>query len=55
MDSRSICPIVAFVVHRQIEDYLRLGWMMVANLGEYHGQFSVLMGWCCQCPCTVPE
>jgi hypothetical protein len=52
---RRCCPIAAFVLHREVEDYLRLGWMTVANLGEYHGQFSVLMGWPCSCVCVVPE
>jgi len=52
---RSLCPTVAFVPHREVEGYLRLGWMMIASLGEYHGQFSILMGWRCECPCTIPR
>jgi hypothetical protein len=35
-------------------DYERLGWMWVRDFGAYHGQFSVLCEWRCNCPCIEP-
>lgn len=46
----TLCPVVKYVPHERIEDHLRLGWMWLALLGEW----SVLMGWPCQCPIAEP-
>jgi hypothetical protein len=48
------CPIVKYVPHRQIEDHLRLGWILLADLGFPHRNWSVLMGWPCQCKLAEP-
>jgi hypothetical protein len=45
-----ICPVVRYVDHHRVEDYLRLGWMVLAPLGAW----SVLMGWRCQCRLVEP-
>ena len=45
-----LCPIVKYVVFAAIEDHLRLGWMALAPLGEW----SILMGWPCQCKPAEP-
>jgi len=38
-----------YVPHDQVDAYHRAGWMIVqADLGRYHGCFSVLM-WRCEC------
>jgi hypothetical protein len=50
-----ICPIVRYVIHERVEDYLRLGWMFVATLGPTHGEWSILMGWPCQCEMAEPR
>jgi len=31
------------------EDYLRMGWLFVADLGPTHGAWSVLAVWLCEC------
>jgi hypothetical protein len=46
-----ICPVVRYVVHERIEDYLRLGWMWLTPIGEW----SVLMGWPCKCKIAEPQ
>jgi hypothetical protein len=38
----------------QAEDWLRLGWVVVADLGPAHGQWSVLAYWPCDCKARVP-
>lgn len=38
----------SYVPWDNIEDHHRKGWMVVADLGLTHGQFSVLM-WRCEC------
>jgi RecA-family ATPase len=40
-----LCPLVRYVIHERVEDYLRLGWIALAPLGRW----SILMGWPCQC------
>ena len=37
-----------YVRWQDVEQYHRLGWMMVAHLGPTHGMWSVLM-WHCGC------
>jgi len=38
-----------FVPHEQVDAHHQAGWMIVqADLGRYHGSFSVLM-WRCGC------
>jgi hypothetical protein len=39
----------AMVGHHLVADWLKVGWMVVADLGEPHGQWSVLMAWRCCC------
>lgn len=48
------CPIVKYVQHWQVGSHLRIGWMVLADLGPTHGEFSVLMGWPCNCKMAVP-
>jgi hypothetical protein len=45
-----VCPVVRYVAHKRVEDYLRLGWMWLAPLGEW----SALMGWPCGCKIVEP-
>jgi hypothetical protein len=37
-----------YVVHSQIDEHHKMGWMIVSDLGGYHAHFSVLM-WKCEC------
>ena len=37
-----------YVVHSKIDDYHKMGWMIVADLDCHHGIYSVLM-WKCEC------
>lgn len=41
--------LLRYVRYPDIDSYHRLGWMVVADLGPTHGQWSVLM-WRCDCP-----
>lgn len=43
-----------YVPHYLLPDYLSLGWLVIADLGDYHGQFSVLCEWRCGCRCVEP-
>jgi hypothetical protein len=45
-----LCPVVRYVTHERVEDYLRLGWLALAPLGGW----SILMGWPCQCKPAEP-
>jgi hypothetical protein len=38
-----------------VNDYLRLGWMVAADLGPVHGEYSVLMAWPCTCNPAMPR
>jgi hypothetical protein len=38
-----------YVRHERILDYLNLGWMVVADLGPTHGEWSVFMEFRCVC------
>lgn len=38
-----------YVMWELVEDYLCLGWMVMADLGPIHGQYSTLMEWRCAC------
>jgi hypothetical protein len=51
---RSVCPVVAYVCHHDIDAWLRHGWMALDDLGSYHGQYSILMGWPCKCKMVTP-
>lgn len=42
------------VPHERIPAYLALGWMVVADLGPVHGEWSVLMRWSCDCTMVEP-
>jgi hypothetical protein len=46
---------VRYVKHHRVIDYLWLGWMVVADLGSTHGEFSVLMSWPCACRIVEPK
>lgn len=37
-----------YVPWHHVDEYHRLGWMVVADLGPVHGHWSVLM-WRCDC------
>lgn len=41
-----------YVRFAELENYHRAGWMVVADLGPTHGQWSCLM-WRCDCPGPV--
>lgn len=36
--------------HVELEDWLRLGWMVVFDLPMPHAQWSVMGEWLCDCP-----
>lgn len=38
-----------FIPLHLAEDYLKLGWLVVADLGHPHNQWSVLGEWLCGC------
>ena len=44
-----------YVTYDRIPDYLALGWLVVADLGHPHSQWSVLCEWLCECPCVEPN
>jgi hypothetical protein len=37
-----------YVRHKDVDAYLRRGWLVVGDLGPTHGQWSVLC-WGCEC------
>jgi hypothetical protein len=39
----------------QLDDFLALGWMMVADLGDVHGRWSCLCEWRCACRMVTPH
>ena len=43
------------VARHLVLDWLRVGWIAVADLGPIHGQYSLGLGWICQCECIKPE
>jgi hypothetical protein len=45
------CGILRYVTHERVGDYLKLGWLPLAPLGEW----SILMGWLCQCEPAEPR
>ena len=42
-----------YVTHERIAEYERRGWLVVDDLGEHHGRWSVLM-WHCECGEAAP-
>jgi hypothetical protein len=46
-----ICPIVRYVEHHLIEDYLRAGWLWLAPVSRW----ACLMGWLCDCKPGAPD
>jgi hypothetical protein len=44
-----------YVAHDDMPAYEALGWLWVADLGDYHGQWSCLMAWPCACACVEPR
>jgi hypothetical protein len=49
--------IFRYVLHERVRDYERLGWMVVAELGPVHGEWSVLAEFICSCgrACVEPH
>ena len=47
--------IFRYVIHERVSEYLNLGWIVCADLGPVHGQWSVLMRWLCECPYVEPN
>jgi hypothetical protein len=45
-----LCGTLRYVTVERVEAYVRLGWLPLAPLGEW----SVLMGWPCQCEPVEP-
>ena len=52
---RRLCRILAFVQHHRVTAYLKCGWMVVDDLGPPHGEWSLLLGWPCDCEMELPE
>jgi hypothetical protein len=45
-----------YVVHERVPDYLLCGWLAHPSLEEtYHGQYSALLEWRCQCRMVEPD
>jgi hypothetical protein len=46
-----------YVLHERVADYERLGWLVVAELGPVHGEWSVLAEYICSCgrACIEPH
>ena len=45
-----------YVVLHDIEDHLRLGWVVEPETSYcHHADYSVIMKWICQCPIREPE
>jgi hypothetical protein len=43
-----------FVRHKSVPTFLQLGWVVCADLGPTHGEWSCLMRWLCDCKPAVP-
>lgn len=44
-----------WVLHRRVEDYLRLGWLVnIPDRFCSHDHYSVLMSWVCACEPKEP-
>ena len=41
----------AQVTYDRVPDWLNLGWLVIADLGPTHGEWSLMMGWLCECEC----
>jgi hypothetical protein len=46
-----ICGVLRYVTHDRVPNYLRIGWMPLAPLGDW----SILMGWPCNCAPVEPR
>ena len=47
---------VHFVRHSAADDWIMLGWLPLPDLdGTHHGDWSVLMKWCCECKPPIPR
>jgi hypothetical protein len=54
--SKNGTTLLRFVRLRNANDYLALGWMSTPDLfGSYHGTWSVLMKWICDCEPREPN
>jgi hypothetical protein len=38
-----------YIRRADLSDALRAGWLVVADLGPVHGEYSVLCEWLCDC------
>ena len=47
--------IFRYVNHERVVEFLALGWIVRADLGNYHGEFSLLMEWLCDCKPIEPR
>lgn len=43
-----------YIPHSRLQDWLMLGWIVIADLGPVHGQYSVMGEWLCGCKVRVP-
>ena len=43
-----------YVIYNRVFNYMRLGWMVAADLGPPHSEYSCLMCWPCSCKCVEP-
>lgn len=46
---------IRYVPFPRIGEYLMLGWFVVADMGDYHGEWCCMMCWPCQCRCVEPK
>lgn len=47
--------IYRYIARDSVVDYLALGWLIVADLGPVHREWSVLGRWLCDCACVEPR
>ena len=44
-----------YVSWSDLDDFLRCGWLPIADLGMPHGQWSFLCEWRCRCAMPLPN
>lgn len=47
--------IFRYVPHTDVDAYHRCGWLIVADIGVYHGEHRVMMEWRCECEVKEPK
>ena len=55
MTCRSLCPILAYVQHHHVMDFLRLGWMVLPQRYSHPMLDGIMVGWPCKCPYVMPR